>query len=185
MQALRNLLARCDVIVVFFMFLLLFTFTSSFLFEVSVSNYKSTKEDLPIIELHNWRLYEIGKKSVNIDMKGAVAKRYANREVYQDFEMCRLSEDSIENLKGQEAIHKEDIYEFPKGVEYSNAPFIYFFSQAGTYNIVTEAFSGKGEFRIQDQQSITMGKDIFYDKKSDTIIAKHIHSQITRFAHKS
>ncbi|RDU60900.1 hypothetical protein [Helicobacter sp. MIT 14-3879] len=180
MQTFKNLLERVNIIIVFFAALLLLTFTSFFIFEISAKRYSNT-EEIPSIELHGWQLYEVNKEAVNIDIKGSTAKKYEDKEIYKDFEISKFNTDSIENLKGKEAISTEGMYYFPQGVEYSKTPNIHFFSQAGSYNIADEIFVGSGDFRIADTLNVTVGKDILYDKKNDTIIAKDIRSQISRF----
>lgn len=188
MQTLRNIWKQLNPIVIFFVCLIALTFISFFIFDISVNQYNNKQENISLLEFHNWRLYEIGKEYMSAEISGEVANRYENKEIYNDFEIKRLTEDtakSIEILRGTEAIHQGDTYDFPLGVEYNNFHNINFFSEAGIYNIDTQIFTGSGNFRITNTQGITNGKDILYDKKTDTIIAKDIHSQILNFNPKS
>ena len=176
---LMRVVRRLDGIVVFFALLLGVTVSSLFFFNDS-KNEEVAREELALLELRGWQLYELGD-SVNTDLKGKSARKYADREVYEEFEIQKISDGAKEILSGNLALRKGDDYEFPNGVEYMREPGTHFFSEAGTYNMKEEIFRGRGKFSMMDPSNRTTGRNISYDRRLDVLNAEEINASILRF----
>ena len=179
MATLIRVIRRLDGIVVFFALLLGITVSSLFFFKDS-KNEEVAREELALLELRGWQLYELGD-SVNTDLKGKSARKYADREVYEEFEIQKISDGAKEILSGNLALRKGDDYEFPNGVEYMREPSTHFFSEVGTYNMKEEIFRGRGKFSMMDPRNRTTGRNISYDRRLDVLNAEEINASILRF----
>ncbi|RDU67531.1 hypothetical protein CQA53_00485 [Helicobacter didelphidarum] len=176
----KAFLQKIDFMLLFFLALFMLTLTSFFFFEMPMKNYKKHNE-LPIMEIHQFILHRFNEQYIDINISGESMQQYQEKEVYKNFLGSKFNDDgSIEHLDGKEVWHIGDEYDFILGINYRKTPYIKFFSEKGVYNIVTEVFMGKGDFFIEDEGMKTMGKNIFYDKKTDVITAHNINSQILK-----
>ena len=201
-------LERVNVILLFFLVLLGITLTSFFSFRIDSQTF-SHDSDLAAMELHHFMLNRFNENNIDLVVRGSSIRQFEDRELYTDFIADKLNEDGIiEHLEGKDVVHVGSEYDFTNGVIYEkfsdkslqdsnlaskkdskkdsnrdsnqNSANIKFFSQKGVYNMAFEIFTGRGDFSIEDPSMRTHGKDIFYDKNTDTITAKYIKTQILR-----
>lgn len=169
---------RINIILVFFGALLLFTFTSLFTFNLDNKTY-NRQETLPKIEIIDFMLHRFNDTNIGMTITGNNAKQFIDKEIYNNFIADKINDDGIiEHLEGKEVWHIGDEYDFTAGIQYTKTPHIKFFSEKGVYNNVTEVFSGSGNFFIEDNDMKTIGQNISYDKKTDTITAQNITTKI-------
>lgn len=176
----KDFISKIDIIFVFFIAIFLFTLSSFFVFKpISTSHLDQEGKELPILELSSFNIKELNKNIVFMDINGDALKQFEDREIFSGFNAKKIDErGEIENLIGKSALHKNDNYYFPEGVNYTKSSGIAFFSTRGIYNLTKETFSGSDKFSLSNQSMDTVGIDIFYDKKNDTITAKNIKSVI-------
>lgn len=176
---LKVFFANIDYIVVFFVALLLCSLASLLFFRPHNANYTHTQE-LARLEIIHFTLNRFDKFNVNMLVRADRGMQYKNdTEVYINFFGSRFNEDmSTETLEGQEVWHKENIYDFVAGIQYTKTPNTTFFSEKGLYDTEKEVFQGQGNFFIENIEMTTHGKDIFYDKTTDTITAKRIQTKL-------
>ena len=176
----RIFLQNINYILVFFIGLLLFSFASLLLFRHNGSQYTHT-EEIPKLEMFDFSLNRFDSQHVDMFVKANKGMQYADKEVYIDFFGSRLNNDlSTETLEGEEVWHKNDEYDFIKGIYYTKSPNVKFFSERGIYNTKADVFRGEGKFFIEDTDMTTDGENIFYDKETDTITAKNIKTKIIK-----
>lgn len=175
----KAFLGTIDYIVVFFVALLLFSLASLFFFRQYGTNY-SHSEELAQLEIIDFTLNRFDDSHVNMFVRSDRAMQYKkDEEVYINFFGSRFNEDkSTETLEGQEVWHRGDIYDFVAGIQYTKTPNTTFFSEQGVYDTKKEVFQGRGNFFIDNTEMTTHGKDIFYDKITDTITAKQIQTKL-------
>lgn len=173
-------LHNINYILIFFIALLLFSFGSLLIFKQKGIHYDYV-EEIPKLEMFNFIMYRFNAEQVDMIIKANKGMQYKDKEVYIDFFGSRFNDDlSIETLEGKEVWHKDDKYDFVKGINYTKSPDRKFFSEKGVYNTITEVFVGKGKFFIEDTEMTTDGYNIFYDKATDTIKAKNIVTRLIR-----
>ena len=167
-------------ILIFFLFLLGFTFTSFFSFDFSDYEVNRSHEELPHIEASHFVLNRFDDKMIEINISGSRAMQYSDRDIFQDFKANRVNDNKqVEMLNGSEVIFKDNVYNFPKGVDYSNDSGLSFFSQSGIYDVSKNIFYGSGEFTINNPDMTTNGLDIVYNKNTEEISAKNISAKIS------
>lgn len=173
-------LQNINYILVFFVGLLIFSFLSLVLFRHGRQGYTHDVE-LPKLEMFNFSLNRFNSQHVDMFIKADKGMQYMDKEVYINFFGSRLNDDlSTETLKGEEVWHKDDKYDFIKGVYYTKSPNVKFFSERGIYDTKSDIFRGSGKFFIEDTDMTTNGYDIFYNKTTDTITAKNIATQLIK-----
>ncbi len=173
--------SKVDYVLVFFVFLLVFSFMYSYITRQNTSSIYN-QNDIPNLEIKGLVLSRFDSNIINMTIKSDSVAQYNDKEIFRNFSANRINSDNIlEYLKGKEVLRMGDIYDFVDGVHYIKSPEIKFFSQKGEYNSKIETFVGKGYFLIEDTNMTTTGKDIFYDSNTDMITAKDITTTILRF----
>ncbi|PAF48989.1 LPS export ABC transporter periplasmic protein LptC [Helicobacter sp. 13S00401-1] len=195
-STLYGILSRVNVIVVFFVVLLVITFTSFWTFRPSkMPSYKKDKNQA-LMEVQNFNLKEADTTQVSMDITGKKAMQYKDRDEFIGFDARRKTIDDAKKQTGMEIISgpsatlKNDTYYFNDGVNYTkldalNQKDMTFYSQKGTYNTKKEIFDGKGNFTLESNLNNAKGIDITYNKKTNTIKAKDITAFISQTNNKS
>ncbi|PAF46620.1 hypothetical protein BKH46_06525 [Helicobacter sp. 12S02634-8] len=172
----------------FFLVLLAITFASFFFFAPQTSLEISDTKNIPKIELMGFNMYQINKNFVDMKIEGARAVQFSDYEVLYGFLASRYNSQAkniYEYISGQEVLRKGDLYEFPKGVVYTKSDGGSFWSESGVYDYRNETFKGKGNFMLTALEGNFDGKNIIYNRKTQTISAIDITSEITLDGQKS
>lgn len=175
---LYSFVVKIDLILAFFIGLLIFTFSAFFSFSPPNQSYEK-HDNTAKLEAKDFILTRFDYTGINMLIRGSNALQYADREVYYNFIGNRLNDNQeTESLEGKEVVHIGDNYDFIQGIHYTKSPYTSFFSERGVYNTATEIFTGQGNFLVENESMTTTGKNIIYDKKTDTTIAQDITTKI-------
>ncbi|PAF43505.1 LPS export ABC transporter periplasmic protein LptC [Helicobacter sp. 11S02629-2] len=190
-NAFYGILSRLNVIVVFFVLLLIITFSSFWTFRPSKMPTHKVETNPALMEVQNFNLKEADTTQVSMDITGQKAMQYKDRDEFVGFNAKRKTIDDtkkdsgMEIISGPKATLKGDSYYFDDGVNYTkldalNQKDMTFYSQKGIYNSRQEIFRGKGAFHLESNLNSSKGIDIIYNKKTNTIEAKDITAFISQ-----
>jgi hypothetical protein len=85
-----------------------------------------------------------------------------------------------EFLNSPKAINIDGKFIFEDGVSYSDSKGVKFFTQNGEYLQKEEILKGSGDFRLDSDELVVKGVDIYYNAKTSEIRAKNIDATIFR-----
>ncbi|WP_233709668.1 hypothetical protein [Helicobacter salomonis] len=137
-------------------------------------------KDFAKIEVRGFEAFQTSPNGTDLNIRGARALQYSDREVLYDFTLSKYdSDDQVqEHAKGEMMVHQKDLYTFPKGVLYTTSGGHSFWSQTGVYDHSKQVFQGKGSFTLSGPEGDVKGEDISYNHLKGLLQAKRVHARI-------
>ncbi|EMJ43135.1 hypothetical protein HMPREF1436_01300 [Helicobacter pylori GAMchJs136i] len=137
-----------------------------------------SKENIPKIELENFKAFQVNDKILDLSIEGKKALQYDDYEIFFDSKIKRYDEDTIESVESPKAKRQQDLYFFPNGVTYKRSDDSSFWSETGIYNHKEQNFKGKGRFILTSKDSKVEGLDISYSHALAIIEAQSIQANL-------
>ena len=144
------------------------------------------QSQMPLMEFHNFNIYEVNTSFVQTNVKGKKALRYQEYEVAYDMVMSKISDKKtndkkqpfIEYMYGEEITKVGDVYSFHKGGVYARDDGQSFWSEKGIYNTQDSIFRGSGKFWLMNLSGEMNGLNIIYNQNLQTMQAESIQAKI-------
>ncbi|AFI05762.1 hypothetical protein [Helicobacter cetorum] len=162
----------------FFIILSVITIGLVFFFLHSQPTDIVSKENIPKIELENFKAFQMSEQIIDLSIEGKKALQYDDYEIFFDSKISRYDENTIESVKSPKAKRQQDLYFFPKGVTYTRSDNSSFWSETGIYNHKEQSFRGQGNFILTSNEGEVKGFDIFYSHALEIIEAKSIQAYL-------
>ncbi|WP_187904027.1 hypothetical protein [Helicobacter pylori] len=162
----------------FFVVLSFITIGLVFFFLRSQPTSVVSKENIPKIELENFKAFQINDKILDLSIEGKKALQYDDHEIFFDSKIKRYDEDTIESVESPKAKRQQDLYFFPNGVTYKRSDDSSFWSETGIYSHKEQNFKGKGRFILTSKDSKVEGLDISYSHALAIIEAQSIQANL-------
>ncbi|AFI03376.1 hypothetical protein [Helicobacter cetorum] len=162
----------------FFIILSIITIGLIFFFLRSQPTSIISKENIPKIELENFKAFQMSEDVIDLSIQGKKALQYDDYEIFFDSKISRYNENAIESVQSKEAKRQQDLYFFPKGVTYTRSDNSSFWSETGVYNHKEQNFKGKGKFVLVSDEGEIKGLDINYSHNAQRIQAQNVQAEL-------
>lgn len=174
-RVLKNISYR---IYLFLFALFIFGSSSTLFFNNNNTMYHAIGKEVPNIEIHNFTLYLINDHFVQAISEGREALRYENREEFYDVSIDQVNQSVGEYLTAPFAMSEYNRYIFPRGVDYVRSDGLSFWSESGSYEYKIRVFTGKGAFKMNNETTDAIGRNIYYDGLNGLIKADVMNAKI-------
>lgn len=131
-------------------------------------------QEIPVIELQNFTIYELDQEGLKSIFGGANSKRYSDRDVVEKIDFTDSTNRLITNIKAGKGTHKPQDILLEDEVVYTREDGLTFKSEAAHYEKNSSIFSTDQEFVIYRGESFAVGKALIYDSKSKITNAQNI-----------
>lgn len=163
----------------FFLFaLFIFGSSSTLFFTNNGEIHGAIGKEVPNIEMHDFTLYLINDRYVQVIAEGEEVFRYEDREEFRNVLLKQLNRNMQEQLKAPIFISQNNLYTFPRSVTYTRSDGLTFWSDVGSYDYKSRVFQGEGEFTMDNTVMSTYGYNIYYDEINAILKADKINADI-------
>lgn len=128
--------------------------------------------ETPLIEIENFKLYELDKYGVTSLFGGSNSKRYEDRDMVEDIDYTDSTNKLKANIKAKTGLHKGEKIDLDGDVTYSREDGLRFESAHAQYDKKSAIFSTNKDFVIYKGKSSTVGSSLIYNSKEKTTNAK-------------
>lgn len=139
------------------------------------------REQMPIIELEDYQIYDADKDYIKSSLQGQRALRFAEYEVGYETIVSNKSDkkaQSISYIYGEEVRRVDNEYAFNKGGVYAKDSGESFWSERGIYDMKNGIFRGVGRFWAVSLSGDLEGENILYKQKEGTMSAQNVQAKI-------
>jgi hypothetical protein len=156
-------------------YLLLFLFLGSiYIFYKPVDIKKYDNSDLALLELQDFKLYDISTKGLSMMLQGAYGKRYGDRYEINDVNYTNNAVNDYRHMSASLASYKEKMLYLNGNVIYRQGDAFTFSSDEAQYDEVTKSAYTTGKFNLQSSEGFFNGYGLEYNSLTQNIRAKNI-----------
>jgi len=130
--------------------------------------------DVPLLNMHNFVMYELDTKGLQTLMSGNQALRYKDRYVMNSIDFTDNGKEFIANMKADHALYKNNIVNLDGKVIYVREDGLTFKTPSLAYNTKTSIATSKDVYKAYRDNSVVHGKTLEYNAKLDTFNSKNV-----------
>ena len=135
--------------------------------------------DVPLFELKDFTMYELGRSGLHTIMLGSSATRYADRYTVKNIDYTdNEKEEYIANMKADNGIYKNDFVTLTGNVEYVRDDGLTFKTQKAIYNKKTSNVVSDVGYVAYMNESTVRGSYIKYNNEKNRIFSKNVTAKI-------
>ena len=135
---------------------------------------KYDTNDTAMLELKNFKLYDIGLEGLEMMMQGSFGKRYSNRYEIHDVNYTNHSVQEQQNMAASLAIYQDKILYLDGNVIYEKGKSFMFTSDEARYDENTKSAYTTGKFELKNSDGTFQGHELQYNSETNQIRAKAI-----------
>ncbi len=132
--------------------------------------------DTAMLELQNFKLYDIGSEGLTMMLKGSFGKRYRDRYEVRDINYTSSAAQEEQQIAAAVAVYKDHILYLNGRVLYKKGDTFMFQSDEARYNERTHTALTTGAFELKNSEGIFKGYALHYNSEANTIKAKRVHA---------
>lgn len=152
---------------------------SIFLFFRPMEIEKNEKEEIALLDLNQFTVYELGQGGLQSIMKGSTAERFEKRYEVHDANYTDNSQAYIQNMRSDFARYEgKEIY-LEQNVRYERVDGLRFLSNEAHYDQKSGIASTKGSFTLLQHGDRVKGRGLHYHSSSGHIKAKQVSGTFT------
>ncbi len=130
--------------------------------------------DTAMLELHNFKLYNIGLDGLDMMLQGSYAERYSNRYEIHDLNYTNNSAQEQQKMIATRAMYQDKTLYLNGNVVYKKGNNFMFTSDEAQYDEKTKNASTTGKFELKSSDGIFSGYELQYNSESEKVKAKTI-----------
>jgi len=130
--------------------------------------------DVPLLNMHNFVMYELDRLGLQKLMSGNQALRYKDRYVMNSVDFTDNGKEFIANMKADHALYKNNIVNLNGNITYVREDGLTFKTPSLIYNTTTSLAKTNDAYKAYRDNSIVTGKTLKYNAKFDTLKSKNV-----------
>ncbi len=131
-------------------------------------------EDVPLLDIDTFVLYELNVKGLQTLMTGEKALRYSDRYVVDFIDFTDNSKEYISNMKANTGLYKNSIVTLNGDITYIREDGLAFDTQKMIYNMKTAIVTTDVDFIAYREKNSMQGTSMVYNSKLDKIKIKNV-----------
>ncbi len=157
----------------FFLLVSLLMIAIFFLFKpMNIETYDNN--DTAMLELKDFKLYDIGSEGLRMMLQGSFGKRYRDRYEVYDINYTSRADHEEQNMAAQAAVYQENILYLSGSVVYKKGEQFMFRSDEAQYDENRHIASTTDLFELKNSEGTFKGYELEYNSEADTIRAKTV-----------
>lgn len=131
-------------------------------------------DELPQIELTNFRVHDVTTEGVKTVLAGKNVRRFDLRYVVSDINLTDRGGSHIENMQARRGIYEAPMVFLEDKVRYARDDGVVFTTSKAEYNQTSGLIRTFGRFTLNREQDTLTGYDLLYGTRSGDIAASRI-----------
>ncbi len=130
--------------------------------------------DTAMLELSNFKLYNIGSEGLDMMLQGSYAERYSDRYEIRNLSYTNNSVQEQQKIAAALAIYQDKTLYLNGNVIYEKGDNFMFTSDEAQYNEETKSAYTTGKFELKSSDGLFSGHELQYNSESEKVKAKTI-----------
>ncbi len=130
--------------------------------------------DTAMLELKEFKLFDIGSNGLNMMLQGESGKRFSDRYEINDLNYSNLSTKKSQAMSASLARYKDNILYLDNNVIYQQGENFIFKSNEAIYNEKNNKASTSGKFELKSADGLFGGAALEYNSETQNVKAKSI-----------
>ncbi len=144
-----------------------------FLFE-PLEEKKYTFDEIPLLELKNFKLTELNTQGLSSILESAVGFKYKDRYILQELSFTDSNNKYITNIQSDNALYKNNQLNLDGNVIYFKDGNIHFKTQKANYDKKTKIITSVGKYIAYIGENKAIGTSLMYNNKIQIMESKNI-----------
>jgi len=132
------------------------------------------QEQLPLVELSNFTLYEVDRVKLRTQLTAKDAKKFEDRYEIQNIDYTDNKKDFLVNIQAQKAIYKDNNIFLNGDISFVREDGFTFHTQSAKYEKKDDLLTIKGKFFAKNKDSNMSGENLLYKINDEVVESKNI-----------